>query len=41
LFPGGGGLQYFGTTSLGLNYIDVPKNTYVYPKVTDYEENGE
>ena len=37
----GGIVPHFGRMFLTLKYTDITQNTYVYPKVNGYGDNGE
>ena len=38
---GGGDVPDFGRMFLTLKYTDITQNTYVYPKLNGYGDNGE
>ena len=37
----GGNVPYLGRMFLMLKYTDITQNTYVYPKLNGYGDNGE
>ena len=37
----GGNVPHFGRMFLTLKYTDITQNTYVYPKLNGYGDNGE